>query len=395
MEADRYSEDYRISRLLTKYLGKTLTFEEEKELQDWLGENENNRILFGGICSAENMQERENFIRQLDMSRAWKQTRVRMGYSFGKARRWWRWTSVAAAIALFIGISLIYSNPEFGELPVQTNRIESGDSKAVLITPYGQRISLYDCGKKKQWITLKDGTRIMNDGKKVTYSQTMDSIPHLSNNVIQVPRGGEFELILPDKTHVWLNAETEISFPTKFKPEFRLVTLKGEAFFDVAKDPESPFLVQTGENLTIRVLGTQFNVQSYPDDHSIETTLCEGAVLVSDGKQDVRLLPNQQAVYHIREKRLSSGKVNAGQVAAWKDGKFIFENASLESIMNRLCRWYDIQVVYVHQQVRNFHFTGDLERYDDFNKTLRMLEKATNIQFEMKGKTVLIREVSR
>lgn len=395
MDTARYAEDYRISRLLAKYLGKTITSEEEKELQDWLNRDEGNRTLFEGICSAENRKEREDFIRQLNMTRAWKQTRERMGYSSGKSRRLWFWTSVAATIALFVGMLLIFRNPESAELPVQVAQIEPGDSKAVLITPYGQRISLYESDKREQWITLKDGTRIVNDGKKVTYPQTMDSVPQIPNNVIQVPRGGEFELILPDKTHVWLNSESEISFPTKFEPGKRQVTLKGEAFFDVAKDPKSPFLIQTGENLTVRVLGTKFNVQAYPDDRIIETTLCEGAVLVSDGKQELRLHPDQQAVYNIQEKRLTSVKVNAWQVAAWKDGKFIFENASLESIMNKLSRWYDIQVFYVHQQVKNFHFTGDLERYDDFNKTLRMLEKSTNIHFEINGKTVLIREMSR
>lgn len=137
----------------------------------------------------------------------------------------------------------------------------------------------------------------INNGNVVEYVERSDSSIYqkMRNNTIRVPRGGEYELILPDGTHVWINSDSELSFPARFDSTKREVSLSGEAYFSVRKDKKRPFTVKVGQNVEVKVLGTQFNLQAYPDAQTIETTLCEGSVNVSDGKQKVTLTPSQQA----------------------------------------------------------------------------------------------------
>lgn len=390
MNKSQYSEAYRISQLLAKFLAKTITTEEEAELNRWRNRNENNRLLFEEICNAETQKERNQFIQQINVTHAWKQTQKRLSAPTKKNRNLFIYGSIAATIALLISFPLLFQTPEVKNEETSFSQIVPGSSKAMLITSYGQKITLSSIDEKEQAIQLKNGTKITSDGKKITYFQATDSLTPIKIDTIRIPRGGEFTLILPDKTTVWLNSETEISFPTRFDKDKRVVSLKGEAFFSVAKDSTAPFIVKTTNNLTVKVLGTKFNIQAYKDENTIETTLNEGSVLVSDGKQSIQLKPDQQAVYRVDNKTLSSREVNADYISSWREGKFIFENETLESIMNKLSRWYDIRLFYANESVKNFHFTGDLERYDDFNEVLKMLEKATNIHFNINGKNVII-----
>ncbi|KIO46090.1 FecR family protein [Sanguibacteroides justesenii] len=385
-----YSEDYRISQLLAKYLAKTITSKEEAELEAWKATDENNRILFEDICSTENRKERDQFIQQINIPLAWSKTRKRLFVPRKRNKKLFVYGGMAAAISLFIGFSILFQSPQSEKAVTPTAQIVPGSSKAMLITSYGQKIALSSIDEEEQAIQLKNGTKITNDGKKVTYFPTTDSLVPVKIDTIRTPRGGEFILILPDETTVWLNSETEISFPTRFDKDKRIVNLKGEAFFSVTKDSSAPFIVRTADKLTIKVLGTKFNVQAYTDENTIETTLSEGSVLVSNGQRSIQLKPNQQAVYHTSNRVLNSREVNADHISSWREGKFIFENETLESIMNKLSRWYDIHLFYANESVKNFHFTGDLERYDDFSEVLKMLEKATNIQFNINGKNVII-----
>ncbi|WP_308573125.1 FecR family protein [uncultured Sanguibacteroides sp.] len=390
MNKSQYSEAYRISQLLAKFLAKTITTEEEAELNGWRNRNENNRLLFEEICNAETQKERNQFIQQINVTHAWEQTQKRLSAPTKKNRNLFIYGSIAATIALLISFPLLFQTPEVKNEETSFSQIVPGSSKAMLITSYGQKITLSSIDEKEQAIQLKNGTKITSDGKKITYFQATDSLTPIKIDTIRIPRGGEFTLILPDKTTVWLNSETEISFPTRFDKDKRVVSLKGEAFFSVAKDSTAPFIVKTTNNLTVKVLGTKFNVQAYTDENTIETTLNEGSVLVSNGQQSIQLKPNQQAVYHTTNRTLNSREVNADYISSWREGKFIFENETLESIMNKLSRWYDIRLFYANESVKNFHFTGDLERYDDFNEVLKMLEKATNIHFNINGKNVII-----
>ena len=144
--------------------------------------------------------------------------------------------------------------------------------------------------------------------------------------------------------------------------------------------------------MEIKVLGTHFNVSAYENDPTIATTLSEGKVLVSNGQNSVDLIPNQQAVFEKANAQLTCRNVDAYQYLSWKDGKFIFEGETLENIMERLSRWYDIQVFFRGSSVRTLKFSGDLEKYEDFSTAIRMLEKVSRIKVEIKNNTVFIEE---
>ena len=199
-------------------------------------------------------------------------------------------------------------------------------------------------------------------------------------------------ITLPDNTTVWLNAGSTIIYPEEFIGRFRQIFFTGEGHFSVAKNKEKPFIIKSNES-SIEVLGTQFNVQAYPDDNKIETTLCEGSVNVTDGELGVTLTPSQQAVYSKVTQALTTRKVDVRLYTAWKEGLFVFENKPLEEIMNTLSRWYNINVFYSNQAVKLYHFTGDLERYGDFRKTLNMIEKSTAIRFVINGNNIMVEEI--
>ena len=244
-----------------------------------------------------------------------------------------------------------------------------------------------------QEIQVDESVTVKNTGLLAEYClQDLQAAEQaeIKYNTIVVPRGGEYEVRLPDGSYVWMNADSEIRFPVVFTGQTRQVSLKGEAYFKVEKDSLHPFIVNVYDKLKVEVLGTEFNVQAYSGDEVVKTTLNCGKVRVMMGKEALELAPDQQAVCDLRHRRFHKIEVNANYFSAWKDGKFIFEDEPLENILNSLARWYNISVFYQNEELKNFHFTGDLERYDDFSVALRMLEKATNIRFLVTGRTVVV-----
>ena len=209
-------------------------------------------------------------------------------------------------------------------------------------------------------------------------------------NTLVVPRGCEFNLVLADGSRVWLNSETELRYPVNFTAEKRRVFLKGEAYFEVAKNAQIPFVVTTSAGIDVKVLGTKFNVASYENDEQVTTTLAEGSVEVGDEKGSVRLKPEEQALFCKGDRSLRVQKVDVGMYLAWKDGKFIFEEQSLEQIMKQLQRWYEMSVFYTNEEVKQYTFSGDLKKYDDFDKIIRMLEEVSGIKISIKENCVVI-----
>lgn len=385
-------KEYEIAELLAKELTGALSPEEECVLREW---QEQHPECYQTVLDAENLKAREEFVGSLRVDEAWE--KVKRGAAVPSVRRLnaFRWMAVAASVVLCLGAGALWL---WGGRAVQQVSpqlaavIEVGSSKALLITPEGREIALQD--STVQQIELEGGITAVNDGKKVVYSDHSSSgnggETVLKYNTIRVPKGGEYELLLSDRTKVMLNSETELRFPVSFGKDKRDVFLKGEAFFTVTKDTVRPFIVHVSDRISVKVLGTEFNVKAYPDEIRIEATLNRGAVSVSNKVDSVVLRPDQQAVYDKAEQKLSTREVVAERYSGWKDGKFSFENATLESIMVRLGRWYDIQVVYQNPEAKKYHFTGDLERYEHFDKALNMLEKATNVRFKIDRNNVIV-----
>lgn len=384
-------QEYEIAGLLAKAFTGLLSSEEEEKLAVWQQENPE---LYALIMQAENKKQRDELIRGISVDKAWEKVKQGAQIPPLKRRLLRRWTAVAACVllCLTVGSLLFWIGESMRKTDVpQFAGIEVGSSKAVLITSQGQQIMLEDSTVKK--ISIEGGIVATNDGKKVMYTtdNAASAIEGKTQyNTIKVPKGGEYELMLSDYTKVRLNSATELRFPVRFEKNCREVHLQGEAYFSVTKDEKRPFVVRVGKQVSVEVLGTEFNVMAYTDDDCIEATLNRGRVRVSDARITVDLVPDQQAVYNKSQGSLSTREVDANKYSAWKDGKFIFENASLESIMTRLSRWYNIHVFYQNAEAKDFHFTGDLERYEHFGETLKMLEKATNVHFQINKDNVIV-----
>ena len=207
-------------------------------------------------------------------------------------------------------------------------------------------------------------------------------------NRLEIPRGGEFKIKLADGTEVWLNAETELRSPTVFSSLERRVKLQGEGYFKVAKNEKQPFIVEVGD-IEVKVYGTQFNISTQNKDN-IETVLVSGSVSIRHHDQETHLNPSQKAAY------TSSGKLTIEEVdvlpyITWKDGNFMFQNESLESIMNKLARWYDLDVFYLNEQTKNIHLSGMMTRYKEVSELFHYFEKISTARFIIKGRTVTVK----
>jgi len=293
--------------------------------------------------------------------------------------------SAAAAILVLVGLALFFfksgSDPVTG--PVYANDIAPGSNKATLRMGNGKVIAL--SGNKKG--VLIDATKLTyDDGSEIT-EQTAE----VQELVVQTPNGGQYEAVLPDGTHVWLNAASTLKFPSKFIGKERLVTLSGEAYFEVSHDKSKPFkVVSAGQ--TVEVLGTHFNINAYQDNQAVKTTLLEGSVRLSGGSVSGTVLkPNQSASFSggkIRVERLAPEE--AENEVAWKDGLFIFEDESLQSVMNKVARWYNVEVVYTVGVDKNELYGGSLSRYDKVSKVLETLELTKGIHFKVEGRRILV-----
>ena len=295
--------------------------------------------------------------------------------------------SVACLIVLFSVGGILWMLPEDEPVYV-TEKIEPGKSKAVLYMASGDVVNVDgQTGVMKE----KDGTRIEIDGKegiayRVTGGQQQEET--LSNRIV-IPRGGEFKLILADGTAVWLNSDSELSYPTAFAGQKREVFLRGEAYFDVKPDSLHPFIVHVDE-VRIQVLGTQFNINTYAEG-SIKTVLVEGSVdLRNRAGEHVVLTPNRMADYRTVEGRFELTDVDVQPHVAWREGNFIFRSESLESIMNKLSVWYDLNVFYANEGLRDIRLSGNLERFSDVGKLFSKFEQISEARFKIQGKNVII-----
>jgi transmembrane sensor len=287
--------------------------------------------------------------------------------------RKWKW---AAAIILLIGAGAAFwlTNRHPAPSPANGNRIVKND-----IAPGGDKAVL----------TLSDGTTVTLDSAAngAIAQQGNSSVVKLANgqisyhlkgaatggimmNTMRTPRGGQYRLTLPDGTQVWLNAASSITYPVAFTGKERKVRISGEAYFEVVKDKELPFIVNVDDKSSIEVLGTHFNVNSYADESAIRTTLLEGSVMVNGAV----LKPGQQA--RIDRERLSVfNNADIDKVMAWRNGLFNFEDASLEEVMRQLARWYDVEIIY-EKGIPDIRFGGEISRNIKLSDLLKVLARA-------------------
>ncbi|MDO6430953.1 DUF4974 domain-containing protein [Flavitalea sp. BT771] len=271
-----------------------------------------------------------------------------------------------------------------------------GSNKATLTLADNTSISLDDA--KDGVLGQQGNTKLIKrkDGQlsyqtAASYKQRATSEPVY--NLLTTPRGGQYQLILPDGSKVWLNAASRLKYPTSFSGKERVVELQGEAYFEIAHNPSMPFKVflpqaKGAMPSHVEVLGTHFNIKAYPDEPAIHTTLLEGSVKVHKGNAASLLRPGQQARWN-DNMDISVAAADIEEVIAWKNGLFKFDEATIGDVMRQLARWYDVEVVYVNG-VPSDLFQGEIYRNVNVSKVLKVLE-ASGVHFTVEGKKILVR----
>jgi transmembrane sensor len=252
-------------------------------------------------------------------------------------------------------------------------------------------------GTKKATLVLSNGTSValgannqtIRDGQTAISAQNNNLVYEAATNTIATPKGGEYQVTLPDGTKVWLNAETSLRYPTIFTGPERTVDLTGEAYFEVAKNAAQPFIVRSGQ-ATVKVLGTHFNIMAYKDEPFTKTTLAEGSVAMAGNGAQVILKPGQGGIISDGSNSVSVAAADVDLDLAWKNGQFYFNKTELSAIMKQLARWYDLEIRYAGQ-IPAKRFVGKISRYTNLSEVLDVL-RLSGVKFSMTNKTLIVEE---
>ncbi|MBE9586648.1 FecR family protein [Mucilaginibacter sp. JRF] len=313
-------------------------------------------------------------------------------------RRLWLW-SAAASILLLIGIGFFYTSKlksKVNSVPVKITKVNQaivpGTNRAILILDNGTRVDLNDATKGR--IAQSGNTTInkLNNGRLQYNNEGRSSAGKsdaIAYNTIITPRGGQYEVMLPDGTSVWLNSASSLKYPVAFAGSERHVELNGEAYFEVAKDKNMPFTVNSG-NVNIRVIGTHFNIAAYDDDPSTKTTLLEGSVKLSTANEAVVLTPGQQGVAENGSHNITTKTVNVQDAIAWKNGYFSFKKENIQCAMRKISRWYDVDVVY-DGKISDKLISGSVTRTQSITEMLSYLETIGIAKFKIDGRRIMVK----
>lgn len=359
--------------------------EEDKFPEELLAESEEHHTILDEIIKKGNFEQYQSMYHehneQLRYSewqrRRKREKRIRLAKRLGYA---------AAVLLPLAFASLLWfgqGKPDLPSVPFPRQNIHPGSSYAILTLPGGETIALDTAVRQTQ--ELKSGILTVRD--TLEYQGTTEDSG--AYHTLTIPRGGEYILKLSDGTKVWLNAETELSYPARFEASSRQVFLKGEAYFEVARNESSPFIITTGEQV-ITVLGTSFGVRAYAEENRIFTTLEQGSVKISTPQQSTLLKPGEQSCNDLLSGQIQVAKVNTLLYTAWHTGKFMFADQSLEDILNTLSRWYNMNIAYARPELKKIRFTGELKRYGEIQEFLEKIEHLEKVRFTIQGCTVIV-----
>lgn len=387
-----FENEYHIAKLLAGHLSGNLNAEAEEELKAWRNKSAANQTRFDELLAKDDLISRLKVMDGIREQSIWNKTVSRIDIAgpivhTPAARtvitRLLVKISIAASILLVCTIGLMkflgMQEAEDDHLNAATE-ILPGRNGASLTFSNGRTIQLSEA---KKGVVIGSGTMAYEDGNAIP--GVLDG----SMLTAATGKGNTYIVILPDGSKAWLNASSSLTFPSYFNGTQRTVELRGEAYFEIAKDKTHPFIVQTAGQ-AVEVLGTHFNINAYNLNKGIQTTLLEGSVKLSSSKnQSVLLKPDQQATF-IGE-IFSVKEVETQGIVAWKDGFFNFQDQSLPEIMDALARWYDIEVVYQEAITKDL-FNGKISRYKKLSQVLKMLEGTGLVHFEVTGRRVIVKE---
>jgi ferric-dicitrate binding protein FerR (iron transport regulator) len=391
--------DAHIAGLAHKWLTGEIGPEEELEFAAWYNQFNDEADLFLDRHFAEDAEMlRRRIYNKLSQKLNDDETRPRASVVVLEGR--WKWIAAACILGLVAG-TWYYAARRGSTTPtahtIVANDLPPGGDKAVLTLSSGKRVVLDKTSDGM--IAQEGGSKVVKpDSGKLVYDASVASSDRggaVQYNTLETPRGGQFQLTLPDGTRVWLNAASSIRYPTAFTGKERRVTVTGEVFMEVARKDDQPFFVtvthamgKPGDEQTVEVLGTAFNVNAYDDEPATGTTLLEGAVRVRAGAHSVLLRPGERVVSASGEDRMRVAMVDVDAIIAWKNGLFEFDNADLPFVMRQLARWYDVEVRF-QGPVPARRFNGEIQRSLSLKDVLEALGR-DRIHCRIEGRSILV-----
>jgi transmembrane sensor len=395
---DQLDQLERIAKLISLHLTGDIGQEDQVALDQWIHSSERNKDIFNRITDAESLAAALRELQNTDTEGGLFLVKQRIAEEDQKPKRrvvgLWFQIAAAASIVFILSIGgyFLLHKPGVQQYSVNAkNDIAPGGNKAILVLANGKQIILTAA---KNGLLSQQGSVAVNktaDGQLVYNNANPKSeIKHpnseITYNTMITPRGGTYSVTLSDGTKVWLNDVSSIKYPTAFTGKERDVEITGEAYFEVAHNPNKPFRV-TVAGQTVEVLGTHFNINAYPEEGPIRTTLLEGKVKVTRNGQTATLLPGQQAQAGISSINVFD-HADTEQATAWKDGFFRIDNSDLPTIMRQVERWYDVTVVY-QGKIPSVHFSGEMRRNVEASKLLHMLS-FFDIHYQIQGRTIIV-----
>ena len=378
-------KNFDIADCIVAFIKGIATPEQMVRLDVWLEESDENRRLLASLLDESVYEQRREEWGQLELNESFEN--VRKERNRRVRLRNMRRIAVAASVLLLVTVGGTWlgkgDRDTVGHFQPTTER--GGRGRALLTLSTGERVVL------SQQDTLLQSEEIsirVNRAGEAVY-ETKDSVVPSSTtyNIMEVPQGAEFHLTLGDGTKVWLNSGTRLRYPVKFTGDVRFVELSGEAYFDVKRDEALPFVVKTSRS-EVMVLGTEFCVKDYVNQVN-QTTLVSGSVSVKDFRgQSYVIVPGQQVCIDQDSSRVL--EVETLYFTSWKDGYFMFDQATLERIMDELARWYNFDYFFANAEARNMMLTARIKKYDNIDTVLDILSRTGDIRFSRKGNTITI-----
>lgn len=387
---------YIIADLIYRKMRDLQSSSDDERLQSWLGESQENEALYNQLMNSSYLLSKLELYEQFDAEQEWPHLKAIL-FPHSQQLSVWRnprkLLRYAASVMLVVISSLAwyFLNP-FGQdnLAQIDEVIQPGVERATLVLTDGSAVELQT--QPKNDLITQGATQITQINQTLTYTvvDTVTEQAHktLAFNELMTPKGGRYTVELPDGTKVWLNAATTLRYPVNFTDSIREVFLEGEAFFDVTHTGQQ-FLVNA-EEIDVQVLGTMFDISSYPDDPSAVTTLVEGSINLVTGKEEKLLKPGEQAVFTKASESIDVQQVNSLRYASWRDGKINFNYSDLDAVMRILARWYDFDYSFENEKARDYHFTASIESTEKISNIIQMLEMTTEVRFEFRNNTLVI-----
>lgn len=382
-------EAFELADLISGYLLCNLTQEQEQRLMFLLDEDKERYKLLEAYRDGTLIEQRLTNMNTLDVDQAWFKIDSRQNAKKITNKSRFSFLKYAAIFLAVVGASVFYFNSKQLDSSIvhdltktYKNDVLPGTQKATLILSDGKEVTL---DKDKQSIVDENGVTIISNHGEISYNdlKTVAS-SEIQYNTLVVPKAGTYGVTLPDGSRVILNAMSELKYPVAFTGKERKVELKGEGYFEVAKDATHPFKVKLNES-EVEVLGTHFNVSSY--DQTAKTTLLEGSVKVSNGKNFGILVPGKQALAD--KGNISISKGDAEKAVAWVKGEFYFDNDGIAPTLTEISRWYDVKLI-SKKPLPDIHISGRIKRQVKLSEVLVMLKDVSNLSFSIENKNLII-----